>query len=442
MHTGLVIDFVLIPINENICNDFVGLFNGFVVVLFIILFLIYGLTHLSSQLTDRRRPIDWQISIIIYRSSLILIVHLILIGINLIGWSANGINHVLIFELDPRSHITYEEILEGSSFLLLIWMISFIVFILCEYHQIDAHWQPLLFIFLILFLLINPLNIMHRSSRYWFCRRLFRIFSSPFHRVTFADFWIADQLTSLDLIFYDFEYLICYFIFDVQWRQNPSSRFIDKTSICHRTSNGVFQTIMSCSPSWFRMIQCFRRYYDTRLNFPHLLNALKYACGLFVAICAGLQRQFASIYTNDISNPYFSLWILSQICNSGFKFAWDLKMDWGFFDQNPGDNWFLRDELVYSRKFYYYSIIMIDFLLRYLWIIRIYLQIRIESAEYSELLIFIFALLESVRRFLWNFFRLENEHLNNCGQFRAVRDISIKPNRIYHQSTIEIEQDF
>ena len=31
------------------------------------------------------------------------------------------------------------------------------------------------------------------------------------------------------------------------------------------------------------------------------------------------------------------------------------------------------------------------------------------------------------RRFVWNFFRLENEHLNNCGNFRAVRDISITP---------------
>ena len=28
---------------------------------------------------------------------------------------------------------------------------------------------------------------------------------------------------------------------------------------------------------------------------------------------------------------------------------------------------------------------------------------------------------------MWNFFRLENEHLNNCGEFRAVRDISVMP---------------
>ncbi|VDO12797.1 unnamed protein product [Rodentolepis nana] len=33
------------------------------------------------------------------------------------------------------------------------------------------------------------------------------------------------------------------------------------------------------------------------------------------------------------------------------------------------------------------------------------------------------------RRIIWNFFRLENEHLNNCGNFRAVRDIGIAPIR-------------
>ena len=34
------------------------------------------------------------------------------------------------------------------------------------------------------------------------------------------------------------------------------------------------------------------------------------------------------------------------------------------------------------------------------------------------------------RRFIWNFLCLENEHLNNCGQFRAVRDISIRASEI------------
>lgn len=45
----------------------------------------------------------------------------------------------------------------------------------------------------------------------------------------------------------------------------------------------------------------------------------------------------------------------------------------------------------------------------------------------SDLLTSILSPLEVFRRFVWNFFRLENEHLNNCGKFRAVRDISVAP---------------
>lgn len=45
----------------------------------------------------------------------------------------------------------------------------------------------------------------------------------------------------------------------------------------------------------------------------------------------------------------------------------------------------------------------------------------------SEIMLSILAPLEVFRRFVWNYFRLENEHLNNCGRFRAVRDISVAP---------------
>ena len=45
------------------------------------------------------------------------------------------------------------------------------------------------------------------------------------------------------------------------------------------------------------------------------------------------------------------------------------------------------------------------------------------------------------RRFIWNFFRLENEHLNNCGQFRAVRDISVVPMETNDQAYLEQMMD-
>lgn len=45
------------------------------------------------------------------------------------------------------------------------------------------------------------------------------------------------------------------------------------------------------------------------------------------------------------------------------------------------------------------------------------------------------------RRFVWNFFRLENEHLNNCGEFRAVRDISVAPLNADDQTLLEQMMD-
>lgn len=54
----------------------------------------------------------------------------------------------------------------------------------------------------------------------------------------------------------------------------------------------------------------------------------------------------------------------------------------------------------------------------------------------GDIMITILSPLEVFRRFIWNYFRLENEHLNNCGKFRAVRDISVAPMDSSDQVTI------
>lgn len=80
--------------------------------------------------------------------------------------------------------------------------------------------------------------------------------------------------------------------------------------------------------------------------------------------------------------------------------------------------------MFYFFQFYYFAIIE-DFILRILWVIG---YIVTENKIMSSLLwSSIQGPLEVFRRFVWNFFRLENEHLNNCGKFRAVRDISVAP---------------
>merc|ERR1719430_302329 len=101
-------------------------------------------------------------------------------------------------------------------------------------------------------------------------------------------------------------------------------------------------------------------------------------------------------------------------------------MDWGLLDRNAGENKFLREEIVYSSKSYYYFAIIEDFVLRFGWAVSLSLT-EMGFSMWGDLITSVLSPLEVFRRFIWNFFRLENEHLNNCGKFRAVRDISVAP---------------
>lgn len=103
-------------------------------------------------------------------------------------------------------------------------------------------------------------------------------------------------------------------------------------------------------------------------------------------------------------------------------------MDWGLFDSKaPAEYRFLREELVYPVKYYYVAIVE-DLVLRFGWTLN--LSLTRVGAISPDLVTLVLAPLEIFRRFLWNFYRLENEHLNNCGEFRAVRDISISGQNI------------
>lgn len=49
-----------------------------------------------------------------YRGMLVTFIMVGLLGVNIHGWGRAGVNHVLIFELDPRHHLTYVNMLMVS----------------------------------------------------------------------------------------------------------------------------------------------------------------------------------------------------------------------------------------------------------------------------------------------------------------------------------------
>ncbi|XP_074491454.1 xenotropic and polytropic retrovirus receptor 1a isoform X2 [Sebastes fasciatus] len=411
----------------------VGLYCGF----FIILAIAFVLTGAVFIRLENVWPL-----VRIYRGGFLLIQFLFLLGINTYGWRQAGVNHVLIFEINPRNNLSHQHLFEIAGFLGVLWCLSILSCLYSEYTYIPMQINPLiLYGFMVLFLL-NPFKTCYYKSRFWLLKLLFRVFTAPFHRVEFADFWLADQLNSLVVVLMDLEYLICYYIFELQWSNSKGllPKFKDTDNhVCHSYSYGL-RAIIQCLPAWFRFIQCLRRYRDTKRAFPHLVNAGKYSTTFFVVTFAALYATHREQGHTD-ADMFFYMLIVCSTISSLYTLIWDLYMDWGLFDRGAGENTFLREEIVYPHKAYYYCAIIEDVILRFAWTIQISLTATTKIHSVGDIVATVLAPLEVFRRFVWNFFRLENEHLNNCGEFRAVRDISVAPLNADDQTLLEQMMD-
>ncbi|XP_052895260.1 xenotropic and polytropic retrovirus receptor 1 homolog isoform X3 [Anopheles moucheti] len=332
----------------------VGLFSGSLIVLCVAVVL--------SAMFRLRRD-DWIVAFRLFRGPLLIVEFMFLWGINVYGWRSSGVNHVLIFELDPRNHLSEQHIMELASIFGVIWTMSVLGYLYADALAIPAYLSPLILYLLMAGFLLNPTKTFRHEARFWTLRILSRIVLAPFFYVNFADFWLADQLNSIVPAFLDLQYFICFF--------------------------------------------------STISNWSH---------------AEGDQ------YAKSSDNPWFYLWIVASIVSSCYAYTWDIKMDWGLFDSKSSDNKFLRDEVVYGSNWFYYFSIVEDLILRFGWTLSMSL---IEMGYIDrEIIVSILSPLEVFRRFIWNYFRLENEHLNNCGNFRAVRDISVAPMDCSDQTTI------
>ncbi|ODV85583.1 hypothetical protein CANARDRAFT_180066, partial [[Candida] arabinofermentans NRRL YB-2248] len=161
----------------------------------------------------------------------------------------------------------------------------------------------------------------------------------------------------------------------------------------------------------WRFLQCFRRYADTGEWFPHLANMTKYTFSM-------LYYMSLSLYRIDTVVKYRALLITFATINSIYSSVWDILMDWSLF-QFGSENFLLRDELIFKKKWYYYFAMVIDVILRFQWVFYACFPSEIQQSAVTS---FGVALAEVIRRFIWIFFRMENEHATNVHLFRASRE--------------------
>jgi len=374
---------------------------------------------------------DWQIVTRLYRGPLLVILMVFLLGVNVRGWGMAGVNHKLIFELDPRNHSSHLQIMETAAWLAVMWACSLLLFIFADYISLPAFYSPLCLMIAYLVFFFNPTKTIKYDARRWMITRILRMSLAPLPYVVFADFWVADQFNSLAPALSDLHYFICFYTTPGSTLGNSWDLAVN-SNVCTEGTDWVRPILVSL-PAFFRFAQCLRRYRDTRAKFPHLVNAGKYSTTLLTNFISYLHKSLEI-------QAFFFVWCCSKTVSTFYTIFWDLKMDFGFFSKEDGDNKYLREELVYSSTSVYYLAIVEDVVLRFLWMVGVTLK-KVTGVP-PEAVNCVLQIFEVFRRFVWNFFRLENEHLNNCGHFRVVRDISIAPVDMKDQEEILTMMDF
>ncbi|KAM7270905.1 hypothetical protein ACFE04_030119 [Oxalis oulophora] len=341
----------------------------------------------------------------------LLFLHFFLYGCDIFMWKKARINYSFIFELAPTKELKYRDVflISTVSMTVVVGVMFAHLALLTKgsysFSQVQA--IPGLLVLAFLILLVCPFNIIYKSSRFRFLCVLRNIVLSPLYKVVMLDFFMADQLCSQVPMLRNLEYVACYYITGSYKNQD--------WGYCMRVKH--YRTLayaVSFLPYYWRAMQCARRWFDEGEK-SHLVNLGKYVSAM---LAAGAKVA----YEKERHVGWLCLVVVMSTGATVYQLYWDYVKDWGLLQKNSKNPW-LRNELMLRRKFIYYISMGLNFILRLAWLQTV-LHYNFEHVDYRITGLFL-ASLEVIRRGQWNFYRLENEHLNNAGKFRAVKTVPL-----------------
>ncbi|XP_074301045.1 phosphate transporter PHO1 homolog 10-like [Silene latifolia] len=364
----------------------------------------------------------------LYSIFLYIVLHLLMYAVDIYFWKRFRVNYPFIFNFKQGTELRFREVFflsTGLAVLALAGFLANINLILDVTTEIGnpasfAKFIPLLVALAFVCTAFCPFNILYRSSRFFLIKCVFRCICAPFYEVKLQDFFLADQLTSQIQAIRIIEFYICYY-------SQPG--FYQGQSECHDSGiYNAFYFILAIVPYMIRFLQCIRRLFQEE-DRMHGYNALKY----LTAVVAVVMR---TVYELKKGTPLMVMALLTSAMAVAYNTYWDLVLDWGLLRRNS-KNFYLRDKLLVSHKSVYYIAMVINVLLRATWL-QYVLEFNVRGLRKSAFSTTI-SCLEIIRRGMWNFFRLENEHLNNVGKFRAFRSVPLPFH--YHDETDNDEEE-
>lgn len=351
-------------------------------------------------------------------------------------WHRTGINYrfIMLGEIQAKNGTQlFNNDFATSAISLKLYFLVFFLVPCAVCAVLSFHFKQLtpygfIYLGIVIFLFICPNGIFPYfdklvESRKWIATTLVRLIFSGLYPVEFGDFFIGDIICSLTYSMSDIAMFFCYY------SRTPNSL----CGSAHSRAVGA----LSCIPSYWRMIQCLRRFADSGDWFPHLLNAIKYGFG--VAYYAALCAYRISVDKSAYRKPFIALATFNSIVTA----IWDIVMDWSLL-QTRGNNWLLRKDLYlagkrdwktgrysFKGKIVYYLAMVWDILIRFQWIVY---ALAPQTIQQSATTSFILAITEILRRFVWIIFRVENEHVANVHLFKVTGESPL-PYPVYRSDT-------
>ncbi|KAM3203632.1 phosphate transporter PHO1 1 isoform X1 [Capsicum annuum] len=395
---------------------FIGLFAG----CFLALFVGYVImAHITGLYRPKSDTIYMETVYPVLSMFSLMFLHFFLYGCNIFMWRKTRVNYSFIFELAQTKELKYRDV-----FLICTTSMTAVVGVLFlhltlvakgySYNQIQV--IPGLLLLAFIMLLVCPFNIMYKSSRYRFICVIRNIIFSPLYKVVMLDFFMADQLCSQVPMLRNLEYVACYYITGSY--KNQDYGYCMRTKYYRDLAYAV-----SFLPYYWRAMQCARRWFDEGHK-SHLVNLGKYVSAM---LAAGAKVA----YEKEKNMGWLCLVIVMSSAATVYQLYWDFVKDWGLLQCHSKNPW-LRNELILRRKFIYYFSMGLNLVLRLAWLQTV-LHYNFGTVDYRVTGLFL-AALEVIRRGHWNYYRLENEHLNNAGKFRAVKTVPLPFHEVDEQN--------
>lgn len=395
-------------------RDFFSFFCGISMILILLLiFLCWGLNF------DKDAKENFRYIFPIFRGVAFFIFYLWLLALNVYGWLKYQIDYKRILNFNSHSSSLY-EILKRAAFFSTIFLFVFLWFIVVNCQSIDIssnvvdipkNFLPLItWIVFLGYLFFPSIKIFNGKGRLYLFHLVGEIiFCSPFY-INFNTSWVNDQILSLVIPLRDFAYTVCYYIAKID------NYYDEQPSQCSQNTVSVGFLVM-IFPVIYRNIQ-----------FMTLIRRQKFCGGVnlqFLICCFVLMVNtiLSFLWSNNSTNEFvFIFWAISAALLSIHGFYMDIAKDWGLLQTNS-KFLFLRKSLLYPKNYYYLAMIL-NFMLRFAWILSI------DSTLYTkvmrpELFTFVIGLLEIIRRAIWNFVKIENLMTENLQIYIWEDDIQL-----------------